>query len=169
MGFFEIGKIVNAHGIKGEVKIVSISDDPDKFDKLKEITVVKKKSEQIYKILSVKYHKQFVIAKLEGINDMNEALKLKGSSVKVPYEKGIVLEADEYYLKDIYDMQVVDESGIVLGTITDIIFTGANDVYEVSQEGKKPFLLPAIKQCILKVDIEKNQMTVKLLEGLIEE
>lgn len=166
MSFFEIGKIVNAHGIKGEVRIFPISDDPEKFEKIESLFISSPKGEKEYFIEGRKYHKQFVILKLQGIDDMNTAIGLKGSLLKVPYDKGVKLNKDEYYIKDIYDISVYDDEENFLGTVTDILFTGANDVYEITKEGEKPFLIPAIKQCILNVDIENNKMTVKLLEGL---
>ncbi|MBE6013653.1 MAG: ribosome maturation factor RimM [Lachnospiraceae bacterium] len=166
MSFFEIGKIVNAHGIKGEVKIFPISDDPEKFEKLKSLYISSSSGEREYFIEGYKYHKQFIILKLKGIDDMNAALGFKGSLVKVSRDKGVKLNKDEYYIRDIYDISVYDEEEHFLGTVTDILFTGANDVYEITKEGEKPFLIPAIKQCILNVDIENNKMTVKLLEGL---
>ena len=97
---------------------------------------------------------------------MTTAEKLKGATVKIPPEDALPLEEGEYYIRDLYDMNVVTDDGENLGIIKDILFTGANDVYVVKPEKGKDILIPAIKECILDVDVENKKMTVKLLKGL---
>mgnify|MGYP000133330403 FL=1 len=97
---------------------------------------------------------------------MTTAEKLKGATVKIPPEDALPLEEGEYYIRDLYDMNVVTDEGENLGIIKDILFTGANDVYVVKPEKGKDILIPAIKECILDVDVENKKMTVKLLKGL---
>lgn len=163
--YFVIGKIVNTQGIKGEMRVMPSTDDLDRFKLLETVFVQKKSGIEEYEVEGVRYHKQFVLLKLKGIDDMTNAEKLKGCDVKVTEDMVIPCEEDEYYIKDLYDMEVETEEGEKLGIISDIIFTGANDVYVVKGE-EKEILIPAIKQCILKVDVENKKMTVKLLEGL---
>lgn len=163
---FVIGKIVNTHGIRGELKIVPFTDDIKRFDLLKSIFVEKKSTLTEYKIMGIRYHKKFILMLLEGINDMTAAESLKGCELKIPEDEAVECGEDEYFIRDIYDLNVVTEDGESLGKITDIIFTGANDVYTVKNDDGKELLIPAIKQCIKKVDIENGIMTVKLLEGL---
>jgi len=164
MRYFDVGKIVNTHGIRGNLKAVSHSDDPDKFDKLERVIIDGKE----YEIERAQSSKQFVLLKLKGIDDMNAAIRLKGRIMQVPESDALELDDGEYYIRDIYDMEVYEESGEHLGAICDIIFTGANDVYVVRKEGAKDLLIPAIQSCILDVDVSAKKMTVKLLEGLRE-
>ena len=113
--------------------------------------------------------KNFVLLKLENIDDMTEAEKYKPCLLKIPKEDALPLEEDEYYVGDLYNMKVVTDTGEDLGKITEVLFTGSNDVYIIKDSGDpsaKDLLIPAIKECILKVDLEANLMTVHLLEGL---
>ncbi len=163
--YFVIGKIVNTQGIKGELRVVPTTDEPERFKLLDSIFAQSKDICAEYEIESVRYHKQFVLLKLKGIDDMTSAEKLKGCEVKISEDKALPCGKDEYYIRDLYDMEVVTDTGENLGLITDIIFTGANDVYVVKNE-QNEILVPAIKQCILNVDTANKKMTVRLLEGL---
>lgn len=169
--YIEVGKIVNTHGIKGELKVIPTTDDIKRFDLLKDILVETKGGLVSYPITSVRYLKGFVLLQLEGIEDMTQAERLKTFILKIPKELALPLQKDEYYIGDLYNMQVVTEDGEKLGEIVDILFTGGNDVYvikDVTNPSKKELLIPAIKQCILNVDIGQNTMVVHLLEGLRE-
>lgn len=163
--YFVIGKIVNTQGIKGEVRVLPTTDDIDKFKKLKEILVFRKNESKLYEIENVRNHKQFILLKLKGIDTMNDAELLKNTEIKITRDLAVPCEEDEYYINDLYDMQVFTEDGENLGKIVDIIVTGANDVYVVKSD-ESEILIPAIKQCILNVDISKKEMKVHLLEGL---
>lgn len=166
--YFVVGKIVNTQGIKGEVRVLPTTDDVSRFELLDFVYVDKKGNIQKYEIENVRYHKQFVIIKFKGIDDMTAGETLKNTEVKITEDMALPLGEDEYYISDLYSMEVVTDDGELLGTIQDIIFTGANDVYVVrnDESEKSEILIPAIKQCILNVDKENNKMTVKLLEGL---
>ncbi len=164
--YFQIGKIVNTQGLKGDVRVIPTTDDPTRFELLDEVEIFSRNISKILKIEKIWYHKQFVIIKFEGINNMTEAEKLKNMVIKIPSDKALPLNEDEYYIKDLYDMDVYTDCNEYLGKITDIITTGANDVYAVENDEKKTILIPAIKQCILNVNINENKMIVKLLEGL---
>lgn len=166
---FIVGKIVNTHGVKGELKVMPSTDDPTRFEQLKEIYVERKKLES-YEIQSVRYHKGMVLLKLKGIDDMTTAELFKGALLKIDRKDSLPLEEDEYYIADLYGMQVYtyDEERY-LGEIVDVIYTGSNDVYAVKKEDRaKDLLLPAIKQVIKSVDVKQNRMHVTLLEGLEE-
>ncbi len=165
--YFTIGNIVNTQGIKGEMRIMPTVDDIMRFKLLKKVYVERKGAVKEYAVEGVRFHKQFVLLKLKGIDDMTAAEALKGSIVKITEDMAIPCEEDEYYIKDLYDMKVVTEDKKELGIITDILFTGANDVYVVTPDQGKDILIPAIKECILNVDVENKVMTVRLLEGLI--
>ncbi|MEG0952053.1 MAG: ribosome maturation factor RimM [Niameybacter sp.] len=161
---FTIGKIVNTHGVKGEVRVLPSTDDVKRFGKLKEI-IVQNRTEITKEIETVRYHKNFVLLKFKGIDTMDEAELLKNSTLKINRKEALPLKEDEYYQCDLYGIQVITEEGRDLGELTDILVTGSNDVYVV-QSAQKEILIPAIKQCILKVDIANRQMIVHLLEGL---
>lgn len=164
--YFEIGKIVNTQGIKGDVRIIPMTDDIKRFELLKEVEIYTNKWTKTLTIERVWYHKQFVIIKFKEINSMTEGETLKESLIRIPSELALPLNEDEYYSRDLYDMSVVTENGENLGVITSIINTGANDVYEITNDKKETILIPAIKQCILNVNVQEKLMTVHLLEGL---
>ena len=161
---FTIGKIVNTHGVKGEVRVLPSTDDVKRFGKLKEVKV-ENRTMTTYEIETVRYHKNFVLLKFKGIDTMNAAELLKNSLLKIDRKDALPLKKDEYYQCDLYGLRVVTDTGRDLGTLTDILMTGSNDVYVVRNE-EKEILIPAIKQCILKVDLEAGEMLVHLLEGL---
>lgn len=161
---FTIGKIVNTHGVKGEVRVLPSTDDVKRFGKLKEVKV-ENRTMTTYEIETVRYHKNFVLLKFKGIDTMNEAELLKNSLLKIDRKDALPLKKDEYYQCDLYGLRVVTDTGRDLGKLTDILMTGSNDVYVVRNE-EKEILIPAIKQCILKVDLEVGEMLVHLLEGL---
>lgn len=164
--YFVIGKIVNTQGIKGDMRVIPTTDDITRFELLSTVLIDRKGVITEYEVQNVRYHKQFVLLKLKGIDDMTTAETFKNSIVKINEEDAIPCEENEYYIRDLYDMQVVTTDGEKLGVINDIIFTGANDVYVIKNNDGKELLVPAIKDCIVNVDVENKTMTVKLLEGL---
>jgi 16S rRNA processing protein RimM len=163
---FSIGDIVNTQGIKGDVRVAPQTFDPTRFELLDEVDgCLPGKLPVKLAIERVWYHKGFVIVKFKGVDNMTQAERLKGMELKIPSEKALPLEEGEYYIRDIYGLRVLTEDGEDLGEIDDIIQTGANDVYVAKKNGKT-LMLPAIKQCVLGVDLEKRVMTVKLMDGL---
>lgn len=167
--FFEIGKIAGTHGIKGTLRIFPTTFDPTRFDLLKELIIEHNNVKTTYHVEKVSYHKQFVLATLKEIKDINEAELLKGATILIPEKNALPLEEDEYYTRDLYGLEVFTEEGELLGELQEVYVTGANDVYGVKgQDQQKELLIPAIKQCILTVDIKNKKMIVKLLEGLRE-
>lgn len=165
LDYFVIGKIVNTQGIKGEVRVLPTTDDINRFKKLKEVYISRRNDIKLYEIENVRFHKQFVLLKFKGIDTMNDAEILKNTEVKIPKDLAIPCEEDEYYISDLYGMTVITDEDENIGTIEDIIFTGANDVYVVKKEDSQ-ILIPAIKQCILNVNVLEKTMKVHLLEGL---
>ena len=165
---FIVGKIVNTHGVKGELRIMPSTDDPKRFSKFKKMYVERKSVEE-YEIESVRYHKNFVLIKFKGIDDMTSAELFKGALLKINREDGAPLAKDEYYISDLFGLKVYTEEERYLGEIVDVIYTGSNDVYAVRKEDRaKDLLLPAIKQVIKEVNMLERKMTVALLEGLEE-
>ncbi len=165
--YFEIGKITGTHGIRGTMRVFPTTEDPSRFERLKEIIVEIRGKRETFHIQKVAFHKQFVLLTVKEITDINVAELYKNGRILIPDAMAIPLGEDEYYNRDLYGLKVVTEEGEELGEITEIFPTGSNDVYVVKKDGKgKELLLPAIKDCIKNVDLEKGVMTVKLLEGL---
>lgn len=164
--FFEIGKIAGTHGIKGTLKIFPTTDVPERFELLDEVILEIKNEKKVCKVDKVAYHKNFVLLTLKEYNDINQVEGFKNGRVLITEEKALPLGKDEYYTRDLYDMEVYTDEGERLGTLKEVYTTGANDVYGVKDENGNEILIPAIKQCIIAVDVTNRKMTVKLLEGL---
>lgn len=164
----QVGIITQTHGIQGEVKIFPTTDDVNRFKKLKEVILDTGKGKKVLEIESVKFFKNLVILKFKGINNINDIERYKGKSLFVTRQNAVKLGRDEYFISDLIDIGVYDEQNNYLGVLTNVIETGANDVYEVQFEDGREVLFPAIKQCILKVDIENRKMNVHIMEGLLD-
>ncbi len=163
----EIGQIVNSYGIKGFLKVVPFTDDVHRYDDLKTIYIEKNKKITQMEIEEVKYHKNLVLIKLKGIDDINDTLEYKNCYIKIDRKDAVKLPDDTYFIVDLIGLEVVTEEGLLLGTLIDVFPTGSNDVYVVKDELGKQTLLPAIGEVIKDVDIENKKMIVHLLEGLI--
>lgn len=164
---FKVGIITTAHGVHGEVKVFPTTDDVKRFKKAKELLLDNGKEIKSVKIQSVKFFKQFVILKIENIDTMNDALTYKNAELLVTRENAVKCDKDEYFIADLYGIDVVDEDGVKLGVISNVFQTGANDVYEIEKEDKTTFLIPAIKSCVLSVDINNKIMTIHVMDGLL--
>jgi len=164
----QVGIITSTHGVRGEVKVYPTTDDPRRFRRLKEVVLDTGKEKMNLEIEGVKFFKQFVILKFKGLDNINDIEKYRQKSLYVTRKNAVRLQRDEYFIADLIGMKVQDEDGKELGTVKDVIETGANDVYEVEMADGKSLLLPAIKQCILNVDVENGTMQVHVLEGLLD-
>ena len=163
----QVGIITSTHGVRGEVKVYPTTDDPRRFRRLKEVVLDTGKEKMNLEIEGVKFFKQFVILKFKGLDNINDIEKYRQKSLYVTRKNAVRLQRDEYFIADLIGLKVQDEDGKELGTVKDVIETGANDVYEVEMADGKSLLLPAIKQCILNVDVENGTMQVHVLEGLL--
>lgn len=165
----QVGAITQTHGLRGEVKVFPTTDDAKRFKKLKEVILDTGKEKMVLEIEGVKFFKQFVILKFKGFDDINDIERYKGKSLYVTRENAVKLKKDEYFIADLIGIKVYDENEEYLGVLKDVIVTGANDVYDVTLEDGRSLLLPAIKQCVLEVDMEQHKMMVHVLEGLLDE
>ena len=165
----QVGVISSTHGVRGEVKVFPTTDDMTRFKKLKEVILVTEKTEKVLKITSVKFFKQFAILKFDGIDTLNDVEIYKGASLFVDRKNAVKLEKDEYFIADLIDLTVADENGKELGTLIDVMKTGANDVYIVKNEEGRELLFPAIKECILDIDFKKKTMSVHVMDGLLDQ
>lgn len=163
----QVGVITQTHGVRGEVKVFPTTDDVNRFKKLKQVILDTGKETMPLEIQSVKFFKQFVILKFKGIDNINDIEKYKRCPLYVTREHAVPLEEDEYFIADMIGMEVCTEDGSVFGKLKDVIETGANDVYVIESAKHGEVLVPAIKECVRSVDIEKGQMMIHLMDGLI--
>lgn len=164
----QVGVISSTHGVRGEVKVFPTTDDVKRFKRLKEVILDTGKEELTLEIEGVKFFKQFVILKFKGFDNINDIEKYKSKSLYVTRENAVQLRKDEYFIADLQGLTVVDEADEVLGTLRDVMETGANDVYIIDLTDGREVLIPAIKECILNVDMESGRMRVHMLEGLLD-
>lgn len=165
--YLEIGQIVNTFGIKGMVKIKPFTDDINRFDKLKKIYIKNKDGKKEYQIQEVKYHKNMVLMKLEGIDTVEQADLLRQSYLLVNRDDEEPLEEGVYYIVDLIGLEVYTDEGVLLGNVDDIFNTGSNDIYVVKDGKGKQILLPGIPDVIKAVDLEEGKITVHLIPGLV--
>ncbi|MCL2254234.1 MAG: ribosome maturation factor RimM [Lachnospiraceae bacterium] len=165
---FKVGVIASPHGLKGEVKVFPTTDDAKRYKKLKAVFLNLESEMKLLTIEGIKFSGKFVVLKFGGLNCIEDALLLKGKELWIERKDAVKLRKDEYFVADLIDIKVINEDGQVLGTVKEVIHTGANDVYAVVTEAKKEILLPAIKECILDVDIENRVMKVHIMDGLCE-
>ena len=163
----QVGVISSTHGVRGEVKVFPTTDDATRFKKLKQVYLDTGKEQMLLEIQGVNFFKQFVILKFKGIDNINDIEKYKGRSLFVERKDAVPLEEDEYYIADMLGMSVYTEDGARFGTLKDVMETGANDVYIIDSDDHGEILVPAIKQCILSVDVEADRMVIHLMDGLI--
>ena len=162
----QVGVITTTHGIRVEVKVFPTTDDAHRFDYLQSVLLDTGKELCELDIERVKYFKQYVILKFKDVDNINDIEPYKGKSLYVTREFAVPLKENEYYIADLIDMEVYLENGEYFGTLMDVMETGANDVYVVHIESDKEVLIPAIKDCIKKVDVENGKMVIHLLKGL---
>lgn len=165
----QVGIITSTHGVRGEVKVYPTTDDVKRFKKLKDIILDTGKEKLPLEIEGVKFFKQMVILKFKGLDNMNDVEKFRQKSLYVTRANAVRLRKDEYFIADLIGIKVYDEENKELGVLEDVMVTGANDVYVIKLNDGRELLLPAIKQCILEVDVPEGRMKVHVLEGLLED
>lgn len=163
----QVGVISSTHGVRGEVKVFPTTDNLRRFEELDEVILQTRTEQRHLAIAGVKYFKQFAILKFKGIDNINDIEKYKGCALFVTREQAQPLEENEYYIADLIGMQVYTEDGARFGELKDVMETGANDVYIIRTEEHGEVLIPAIRDCILEVDVEEQKMTIHLMDGLI--
>ncbi len=164
----QVGVITSTHGLRGEVKVFPTTDDVNRFKELKEVILDTGKEKLALEIQGVKFFKQLVILKFKGIDHINDVEKYKNSTLLVTRENAVKLEEGEYFIADLIGLKVISDENVDLGLLKEVLFTGANDVYVIEGQDKKEILLPAIKDCILKVDLNERIMQVHIMEGLLD-
>lgn len=167
--YLQIGKIVNIHGVHGEVKLIPLTDDPKRFEELKWVYVEKAGSMAKHEIAGVKYVKNSVVLKLSGIDSADEAEKYRESFVLVDRENAVKLPECSYFICDIIGLEVYDEKGALLGKVEDVLQTGSNDVYQVKNEAGKEILIPALKSVVRNISLERQRIDVIIPKGLLDD
>ena len=157
--YVEAGKIVNTHGVTGEVKIEVWLDSPAFFKTFKRLFINGAEK----RVLSAREHKQFIIARLEGVEDLNAAMALKGKTVEI-LRADARMKDGEFFVQDILGFTVVDEDGHTVGKLVDAFETPASMLYVV--RGESEHLIPAVREFILGIDAEKEEIRVHLIEGM---
>ena len=165
--YLEIGQIVNTFGIKGMVKVKPFTDNIERFSNLEKIYIKNKSGQTEYKIQEVKYHKNMVLIKFEGIENPEQADLLRNSYLIVDRETEEPLEAGRYYIVDMIGLDVFTDDNEYLGKLEDIYNTGSNDIYVVKNELGKQVLLPAIEDVIKNIDMDNKKVIVHLIPGLV--
>lgn len=168
---YDIGRITRPHGLRGEVRVQIITDFPERFQAMDSVIVQTPDGvRRRYNINGVRFHKGFVILQLEGVDTVEDAQRLRNSLLRVTRDELVPLPPGHYYISDLIGLEVYTEFGELLGTVSDVLQPGANDVYVVrpAAEGTEEILLPAIRDVVKDIDLESGRITVHLLPGLIE-
>ncbi|MGE4283357.1 MAG: ribosome maturation factor RimM [Clostridia bacterium] len=164
----EVGKIINTHGVKGDVKVMPLTDDPTRFEELEWVYIEKDGGLEKIFIEYIKYQKNNLIIKFKNVDNINDAERLKNRMLIIDREMAVDLPENTYFICDLIGLQVNTHEGVYLGILDDVLSAGSTDVYIIKHPEGKQILIPAIKEVILAVDFDNNSMIVKPLEGLIE-
>lgn len=162
-----VGVITSTDGVRGEVKVFPTTDDAKRFKTLKKVILDGREPLEL-SIEQVKFFKNMVILKFKGYDNINDVETWRQRDLLITRDQAVELKEDEYFITDLIGLTVVNEEEAVLGRVKDVMETGANDVYVVELTGGKELLLPAIKDCILNVDLEGGRMKVHVLDGLMD-
>lgn len=163
-----VGVITSTHGIRGEVKVYPTTSDAGRFRRLKEVILDTGRERLVLEIEGVKFFKQLVILKFRGIDSIDDVEKFRQKDLYVSRENAVRLGRNEYFIADLIGLAVQDETGAEIGTLKDVMETGANDVYVIELKDGRELLLPAIRQCVLQVDVEKGFVRIHILDGLLD-
>ena len=166
--FLRVGVITQTHGLKGEVKVFPTTDDVNRFRKLKNAYIDFKNQKVSVTINRVSFFKQYVILSFKEYTDINEVEKYKKCDLLVTREDALPLADNEYYICDLIGCSVISDTDEEIGTLTDVLQTGANDVYIVKTADNKELLLPVIDECILDVDIDQKIIKAHIMKGLLD-
>ena len=158
--------IVNTHGLRGEVKVVSWTDYPEVFEDIEYVYIKKKNDYKRLDISGIKYQKGNIIVRFRQITDINEAEKYKNQVIYTERDMLGELPEGVYYIADLIGLNVVKENGEKIGVIADVFNTGSNDIYDIKRDGQKNLLLPVIEDVVLNISLEDKKVTVRMMEGL---
>ena len=167
--YLRVGVIANTHGVRGEVKVYPTTENIKRFDYLKEAVIDTGKEKINVNVTGVKYFKNIVIVKFKEYNNINDVEMFRKCDLLVTREHAVPLEEGEYFICDVIGAKVInEEDGSVIGTVKEILETGANNVFQIETEEGKELLFPSIPECIKKVDVEKGEVTAHIMPGLLD-
>jgi len=161
-----IGKVVSTQGNKGEVNVLPLTDSIDRFKNLDNVFLRSKKSQTILNVEKIRKRKDTVILKLKDIENIEEAKMIVGSFLEVERKNAVKLPKETYFIFEIIGLEVYDENNIFLGKVENVISTGSNDVYVVKSKDKEELFIPAIREVVKNVNLEKKRITIKMVDGL---
>ncbi len=167
--YLQIGKIVNTHGVRGEVKLIPLTDDPHRFNELEWVYIEKDGGMNKHTIQQVKYTKGFVMIKFSGVDSPDDANQYRDCFVLVDRKNAVKLPADSFFICDLLSCSVFDEKGALLGELADVLQTGSNDVYIVRNSSGKEILLPALKSVVRSISPEQKRIDVVIPKGLLDD
>lgn len=165
--YLAIGRIVRAHGLQGEVSAIVLTDFPERFAHTEQVYLGNEFEAEAYRLQKYRWHQQHILLTLEGITTRTQAEQLRGLLVQIPITEATPLPPGDYYLYQVMGLEVITLTGQILGTVTGVIETKANDVYIITTPANQEILIPAIPLVIKTIDLAKKQLIVELLEGLI--
>jgi len=165
--FIIIGKVVSTQGNKGEVNVLPLTDSIDRFKNLDNVFLRSKKSQTILNVEKIRKRNDTVILKLKDIENIEEAKMIVGSFLEVERKNAVKLPKETYFIFEIIGLEVYDENNIFLGKVENVISTGSNDVYVVKNKDKEELFIPAIREVVKNVNLEKKRITIKMVDGLI--
>jgi 16S rRNA processing protein RimM len=164
--YLKVGKVINVHGIKGEVKVAPLTDEPRRFYSLNKVYVKRDSSRIELTISQVRMHKNNLLVKFEEINDRDKAESFKGSYIEIDKGNAIELSKDQYFIYDLIGIKVYSMTGNLIGTIKDVLQTGPTDIY-VLQCTSKEVLVPALKDIFIEIDIKNKKAKADIPEDLM--
>jgi 16S rRNA processing protein RimM len=169
--YLNVGKIVNTHGIRGEVRVISQTDFPEeRYKKGAKLTLFRDgKQPLVLVITNHRKHKNFDLLTFEGYPNINDVEVFRNGILKVAEEDLTDLEENEFYYYEIIGLPVIDENGQKLGVVKEILSPGANDVWVVQRKGQKDALIPYIESVVKKIDLENEEIHVEIPEGLLDD
>jgi 16S rRNA processing protein RimM len=167
--YLQIGKIVNTHGVRGEVRVIPLTDDPRRFEALKKVFLEKDNALVEHAIKGVKYTKGSVILKLSDIDTMEAAEAVKDCFLVIDRKNAVKLPKDSFFICDILESEVFDEKGALLGILVDVLQTGSNDVYVIKNKEGRELLIPALKSVVNSVLPEQKRIDVTIPKGLFDD
>lgn len=166
---FDVGKIINTHGIRGEVRVKRLTDSEDRFNVGNILYLVQDNKQPIKLIIAAhRIHKQHDLLRFEGYDNINDVEIFKNAYLKITEDQLTDLSEGEYYVHEIIGCEVHTNDGEHLGIVKDIFPTGANDVWVIQQENGKEFLIPFIKDIVKEIDLEEKKINIELMEGLLD-
>lgn len=164
----KVGIITSTHGLKGEVKVYPTTDDARRFLDLKEVILDTGKEKKLLEIARVRFFKNMVILKFKGMDNINDVEKYRQGELFVTRDQAVLLEENEYFIADLIGLSAVTDEGEELGELADVLQTAANDIYVIRKPDAPELLVPAIRECVKKVDLENGIIELHLLPGLRE-